>query len=257
MTPVQTIESATRFAVQEAQYEFPYHFLAHLRADGTLLRGRSLRWGFEYLCYQYHIAETVRSWSPRSVLEVGCGDGRFIGMLGDTVSRRVGVDLAPRAIAFARAFHPDVDFECRDAASMSECFDVVAAIEVLEHVPDEAVTPFLQTMARRLATGGRMLICVPTDLRKVHRKHYRHYNLPLLEQQLSAAVPELQLDTVEYLYRDSRLLNLYAALTCNRYLHLDVAALNRLIWRRVWKHRVVGAAEGCHLFVVASRRASA
>ena len=54
--------------------------------------------------------EAVRSLAPSSVLDVGCGEGRFIGVLDWGVKRRVGVDHSRQAVRFAKAFHQDAIF---------------------------------------------------------------------------------------------------------------------------------------------------
>jgi cyclopropane fatty-acyl-phospholipid synthase-like methyltransferase len=234
-----------KFALQDGQYEFPYHHIPHFRGarPSTV---RHLGWGLEYLCYQRLLVERVHELAPRSLLDVGCGDGRFVGLVGPSVPVRKGVDLSTAAIGFARAFHPDVSFEAIDAAALTEQFDVVTSIETLEHVPDDAVGGFLRTLAAR--ARGHVLISVPTKVVPLTKKHHRHYDLALLEDQVAASKAPLVLEGHEYIYRGSRLMTLVKRATSNRLWTLEIAPLQRLAWRYVWTRlRAATARDGHHL----------
>ena len=165
-----------KFKIQDDLYEFPYHHIPYFDGNGYGRRYRDLQWGFEYLCYLKYAKEIVESLRPSSVLDVGCGTGRFIGLLGDSIHRKVGVDLSERAIAFAKAFHAatkdaGIDFHATDASCIAGDFDVVTAIEVLEHIPDAEVPGFLQTLMSRAKSGGHVLLSVPTTNCPLNRKH--------------------------------------------------------------------------------------
>lgn len=252
-TAAATIE-LPRGAIQEGQYAFPYHHLAQVDGKAEFCRHRTLSWGHEYLCYLHHAQEIVRRLAPHSVLEVGCGDGRFIGMLSDCVDRRVGVDISERAIAFAGAFHPEVEFRAMDAAELDEQFDLVAAIEVLEHIPDGSVDSFLRTLSDRTIPGGNVLISVPTTVKKLQPKHYRHYTVELLEEQIRNANVPLVVESVDHVYRQSFWVKFVQRATCNRLWSVHVSPLETLMWRHVW-HRLRHAdpTTGMHLMVILKR----
>lgn len=233
------------FAVQDGQYEFPYHHIPHF-AGSRPSNIRRLGWGLEYLCYQLLVVERVRALAPASLLDVGCGDGRFVGLVGPQVARRMGVDLSERAIAFARAFYPDVAFAAADVATLDEVFDVVTSIETLEHIPDEGIAPFVRALAAR--SRAHVLISVPTTVMPTNRKHYRHYDLALLESQVAASGAGLALVGHEYVYRDSRLMTMFRRATSNRLWSLEIAPLQALAWRYVWTRlRTATARDGYHL----------
>lgn len=91
--------------------------------------------------------------APRSVVDVGCGEGvlteRWAERLGD--GRVVGVDLEdPRLRAeWQRRDRPNLELLAGEATSLPFAegeLDMATAIEVLEHVPDPGVT--LAEMAR-------------------------------------------------------------------------------------------------------------
>ncbi|MGH8178072.1 MAG: class I SAM-dependent methyltransferase [Steroidobacter sp.] len=243
---------ASKALIQESQYEFPYHYLPHFDDSGRPLRMRHLRWGFEYLCYQLHIKALVEAMNPRSVIEVGCGDGYLIGSLTPKF-RRVGVDLSERAIRFAKAFHPHAEYAAVDARSVKEQFDVVLAVEVLEHIPNEDIDEFVRTLKSLVAPGGVLLISVPSDVVPVHPKHHRHYSQHLLKAQVSGMDGEFVVERTDHVYAPPAWLEPFAKLTCNRYLALELPAVNALIWRRIWRSRLATPESGRHVVGVFRR----
>lgn len=237
-----------RLDMQEAQYEFPYHYIPHFTSTDTGRRHRMLGWGFEYLCYQRHIRETVLQFSPKSVLEVGCGDGYFIGSLGADVDRRVGADFSDKAIGFARAFHPEVRFYAGDASELEEEFDVVSAIEVLEHIPDEEVAQFLRVLFGRARPGGHVVISVPSVILPLNKKHFRHYTSELLHKQVLEAYPGAEVVSEQYVCRMPRWMRVYNKLTANRYWFIEIGVISDWVWRRLWQiHRVGDKNTGRHV----------
>jgi SAM-dependent methyltransferase len=103
---------------------------------------------------------------PESVLDVGCGEGvltaEWAERLGD--ARIVGIDLDdPKLRAEWETRRRDnLEFRAEEATSLSfadDEFDLAAAIEVLEHVPEpEATVAEMARVARR-----RLLVSVPRE----------------------------------------------------------------------------------------------
>ena len=104
--------------------------------------------------------------APRSVLDVGCGEGvlthEWAEKLGD--ERIVGIDLDDPKLAseWAARQRPNLEYRVADATSLSfadDEFDLAAAIEVLEHVPDpEATVAEMARVAERW-----LLVSVPRE----------------------------------------------------------------------------------------------
>jgi 2-polyprenyl-3-methyl-5-hydroxy-6-metoxy-1,4-benzoquinol methylase len=104
--------------------------------------------------------------APRSVLDVGCGEGvltcRWAERLGDRPV--LGIDLAdPKLEAeWSTRRRPNLEFRAIAAEELpfaDGSYDLVAAIEVLEHVPDPERT--LAEMAR--VAARHVLISVPRE----------------------------------------------------------------------------------------------
>lgn len=97
------------------------------------------------MCYQQHVLKKVTLESPDSVLDFGCGDGYFIGSLPSTIPVRIGLDLSAKAIAFAKAFNSKCIFysNVAELSEVNQKFDIITAIEVIEHIPDGEMNNFL------------------------------------------------------------------------------------------------------------------
>lgn len=248
------MKKENKFEYQENQYIFPYHHIPYLDSENNVVNHRSLGWGFKYFTYLLRIRELVEEINPDSILDVGCGEGRFLGLLGNHI-RKVGVDLSPRPIKFAQAFHPDIEFHCADANQLKEEFDIVTAIEVLEHVPDEQVTNFLKILEKRIKESGKIIISVPTTVLPVSEKHYRHYTLEILKQQLENSKINLEIEHVEYVYKSSFLLKLYSKLTQNKLWIIEIRPLRNFVWRMVKsKYTIANEDNGEEMIVILKKK---
>jgi len=242
-----------KFELQNSQYNFPYHYILSLNENGEGKKYRVYKKGYEYLCYVKHVLGSITKENPNSILEVGCGDGRVIGMV-QNVKTKIGIDLSSEAIAFARAFHPDIEFLVDDANNINAEFDVVLAVEVLEHIPDKEVSSFLKTLEKRCAKGGKVIITVPSKVKPLIDKHYRHYDERLFKSQIKEAGVNLSIDKIEHIFKETKLIRFYRRLTINKYWVLQLNILERFIWKKVWNNwRIVGPGEGHHLVVTLSK----
>ena len=104
--------------------------------------------------------------APRSVLDVGCGEGVLTHKWAQRAwSAIVGIDLEDPAIQaeWAKRQAPNLSYQVMKAEHLpfeEGEFDLAAAIEVLEHVPDPEHT--VAQMAR-VARGGHLLVSVPRE----------------------------------------------------------------------------------------------
>ena len=96
------------------------------------------------------------------ILDVGCGGGLMSEPLARRGAQVVGVDASPGNVAAARlhaqAQGVAVDYRLGEPAQVlasGERFDVVLALEVVEHVSD--VPAFVNTVAQAVAPGGLLI----------------------------------------------------------------------------------------------------
>jgi 2-polyprenyl-6-hydroxyphenyl methylase / 3-demethylubiquinone-9 3-methyltransferase len=98
-----------------------------------------------------------------TALDIGCGGGLVAEPLARLGARVTGIDPAPDSIAAARAHAAAqglaIDYRAVRAealAAAGESFDVVLALEVVEHVPD--VAAFLSVAASLVRPGGLLIL---------------------------------------------------------------------------------------------------
>lgn len=242
-------------AVQEQGYEFPYHYIPD--GDGRrFTHQRTLAWGYEYLSYLDFLQVLVAREPFSSLLDVGCGDGRFLSRLAahHAGARLTGVDMSARAIGFARAFHPELDWRCGavgDNALVPERHDVVTLVEVLEHIEPAAVDAFLRDVCGRVAPGGRLVLSVPSRNIRVSRKHYQHFDEASLRQVLAghAEIEELHFTNI----RSALSLQVLRWLLHNKLFVLNHRGLLRAIYRHYRKRLFHVKAHNCRRLVAVCR----
>jgi 2-polyprenyl-3-methyl-5-hydroxy-6-metoxy-1,4-benzoquinol methylase len=116
--------------------------------------------------FERSLAELFRTAGPRSLLDVGCGEGVLTQQWAQRLKGRVvGIDLEDPALRaeWENRRAPNLEFRVMKAESLPFAdgeFDLAAAIEVLEHVPDPEHT--VAEMAR-VARGGHLLVSVPRE----------------------------------------------------------------------------------------------
>ena len=96
------------------------------------------------------------------ILDIGCGAGLLCEPLTRLGAQVIGVDPSPSNIAAARLHadrgHLSIDYRCGTVEEMDprERFDVVLAMEVVEHVSDVGL--FLKRCTAMLKPGGLIVI---------------------------------------------------------------------------------------------------
>jgi 2-polyprenyl-3-methyl-5-hydroxy-6-metoxy-1,4-benzoquinol methylase len=116
--------------------------------------------------FERSLAELFRTAGPRSLLDVGCGEGVLTQQWAQRLKGRVvGIDLEDPAIQaeWEKRRAPNLEYRVMKAENLPFAdgeFDLAAAIEVLEHVPDPEHT--VAEMAR-VARGGHLLVSVPRE----------------------------------------------------------------------------------------------
>ncbi len=150
----------------------------HYGRDGTVRK--------DPVVAQVDMIEELMAWADpsvgpiRAVLDAGCGVGGSARLLADRFGAAVrGVTLSPVQRRLAERLsqgRSDVSFEVADASDTGypeASFDLVWALESLEHMPDKRA--FFSECARLLRPGGLSIVATwchrPTPPRLDRREH--------------------------------------------------------------------------------------
>ena len=116
--------------------------------------------------FERNLDELFRAAAPRTLLDVGCGEGVLVQRWAQRIGtgRVVGIDLEEDSIQAGWREHqaPNLEYRVVSGESLPFAegeFDMVSAIEVLEHVPDPERT--LAEMTR--CAQRHLLVSVPRE----------------------------------------------------------------------------------------------
>lgn len=158
-------------------------------SEGFYQSLQKLPWYYQQNKPEYEFAKQF--FEPgASVLEVGCGEGHFCGVLRDHLKNQVNAveaDLLLRYLGLefndkARIVAANDGIEVlgetvqRHSQQKAACYDVVCAFQVLEHVADTAA--FLEACVRCLKEDGLLILAVPNADSYVGRTMNAVLNMP-------------------------------------------------------------------------------
>jgi 2-polyprenyl-3-methyl-5-hydroxy-6-metoxy-1,4-benzoquinol methylase len=98
---------------------------------------------------------------PANVLEIGCSSGSFVALMRHAGYEASGVEMSPWVVAFGKKTF-DVPIRIGPVESLDfplSSFDVIALMDVLEHLPDPEAT--MRYCLRLLKPDGLLLIQAP------------------------------------------------------------------------------------------------
>jgi len=113
------------------------------------------------------------------VLEIGCGEGRGVEILGDTGIQYTGVDKIEEVISALAIEYPIFDFIAMNIPPLegfeNDIFDVVISFQVIEHIKNDR--RYLEEIRRVLKPGGKAYITTPNINMTLSRNpwHVREY----------------------------------------------------------------------------------
>jgi 2-polyprenyl-3-methyl-5-hydroxy-6-metoxy-1,4-benzoquinol methylase len=121
---------------------------------------------FDAVEANYYAAETeLVAGSGARVLELGFGNGPFIGWSKELGADVYGVELNPTLVDRCRAFlgegHAFVDLKDRQLSALAGTFTHIVAFDVIEHIAQTELPAVFTRLAELLAPGGRIILRFP------------------------------------------------------------------------------------------------
>jgi SAM-dependent methyltransferase len=146
------------------------------------------------------------------VVDIGCGRGEFLELLGEAGVKATGIEIDPKLVAAARARQLDVEQDdaiSRLASETDTALGGVSLLQVVEHLSPQEVVDLVVLSADKLRPGGKMLIETvnpqslfvfahslyidPTHARPVHPAYleflFREAGFALVETQWRSPTP--------------------------------------------------------------------
>lgn len=253
-------------ALQEEEYLFPYHYVSsymphfrHFFCDS---------WAVHYLSTIEFLLSELSKVSFKSIVDVGCGDGRFTQELALRFpgAKVAGVDFSRKAITLAEAMNTTAArFFCADIAEGTNFLsdgggyltsnegrqDAAVLMEVFEHIPPDRAGVFVEGVARLLVPGGLLFVTVPHSNKPVEPKHFRHFTSQSLVSEFSGHFEVLEIKPFE---RRCLRLKLLQRLLVNRFFILNNGRALDAIYRFYKKSLFEAEEKNCQRLYLKLRR---
>lgn len=141
-------------------------------------------WLFKFLPWRRELLRKSVMWLPwkpgGKLLDVGCGNGKFLSRMRGLGWEGEGVEIDPQAVIQARAQGLTVRQGVLEEQKYPEnSFDAITLNHVIEHVHDPV--GLLRECHRLLKPGGRLVIATPNPAswgHKMFREHWRGLEPP-------------------------------------------------------------------------------
>jgi SAM-dependent methyltransferase len=147
------------------------------------------------------IGREVRLPAKAKVLEIGCGTGHNLAMLGKFGRvDALELDEEARAVAEKRLGRKALSSPLPELGGVAEKhYDLIAALDVIEHIDDDAAA--IASIAARLKPGGKLVVTVPAhqwmwSAHDVVNHHKRRYSKRGLKRLIERS--PLKLDKIGY-----------------------------------------------------------
>lgn len=153
--------------------------------------------------------ETISNYKPKSLLEIGCGDGSFLEKVNVAVERCEGVDI--NAVAIESAKKKGLNVSTSSLKDIKQKFDMIVSFEVFEHI--ENIADFFNDTLNLVETNGILLIAVPNpesylkemdanllDLPPHHNLSYSKKTFDFIADRFKLKIVEYQQEPLRYIH---------------------------------------------------------
>jgi SAM-dependent methyltransferase len=122
-----------------------------------------------------HVLDLCKAAGDATVLDFGCGAGRFAGRLHGKGFRVAAVDVSFEMLRLARGLVTLAQIPPGGELPFARgAFDVLWACLVLQHIPDSALPSVVGELRRVLRPGGVVLLCENTHRAKGRQSKSKH-----------------------------------------------------------------------------------
>lgn len=241
--------------IQEDQYEFPYHFIPEVD-HGAIITNRFLQWSMVYMGYITMVRDEILKIDAKSIIDVGCGDGRVFYELEklDTSRKYHGIDVSDKALKFANAFTEHSSFQNFDIIEKPypEKFDLCAYIETIEHIPPDQIKSMIGNIAESLNKEGILILTTPTTNLPTAKKHYQHFTKEKIQEYIG---DHFEIKEVKYLNVEGMLAKTLARILVNKLFITQSNFIRRLVFSTYKKYCLIGKENtGSRIYVKAVKR---
>jgi 2-polyprenyl-6-hydroxyphenyl methylase/3-demethylubiquinone-9 3-methyltransferase len=114
----------------------------------------------QQICAHFGLSQTdLRPFEKLEILDIGCGGGLACEPLARLGAKMTGIDADPVSIDVAKEHAMqsglNISYEMKAAENIKKTYDIVLALEIIEHVADPA--QFVQTCAKLVKPGGMII----------------------------------------------------------------------------------------------------
>jgi 2-polyprenyl-3-methyl-5-hydroxy-6-metoxy-1,4-benzoquinol methylase len=126
------------------------------------------------------LAKIAISYSPRNLIDVGCGAGQFLSEVSKSYSCKVyGAEATRSGTIYARRLVPQARIEQCSVYNIEETFpgthfDLICCFQVLEHLEDPEGA--LRKMMLLKSNGGKLLLSVPDGRKDTWEGHINFWS---------------------------------------------------------------------------------
>lgn len=125
----------------------------------------SRRWDDHALRLRFSETINLIPSDVNSLMDLGCGNGIFLKLIGQTRAniRRIGLDRSTAALAEAQTFAgcPVLKGSVEAIPFTADAFDCITALELIEHLPEPAYSTALREIER--VAKNHIIISTPFD----------------------------------------------------------------------------------------------
>jgi 2-polyprenyl-3-methyl-5-hydroxy-6-metoxy-1,4-benzoquinol methylase len=131
--------------------------------DSVYIKGEQKHYSRLIINASNEFSEIIDSieWKSKSVLDVGCGTGKFDKMIADLGADVLALDYSSKAIELAKETYKKdkIKFEVGEASKITGSYDVIVSLGTLEHMDN----PFeiLKIYKKHLKKDGQIIITCP------------------------------------------------------------------------------------------------